>query len=146
MKWLKKITIDFDIEANMYGSNEMRIKLVGGIPNIKYKVIDNKVYFKIPKKYFVKFWNELVNTLEDENVEKVWMNDKLWYTRIKLDKSFYAPDNYINELEKNNTLVVELESSVLRYFNELTFYKVSPWLHDEYYFNKEYNRKIEIEW
>ena len=54
------------------------------------------------------------------------MNDKLWYTRIKLDKSFYAPDNYINELEKNNTLVVELESSVLRYFNELTFYKVSP--------------------
>ena len=88
----------------------------------------------------------LLNTLEDENVEKVWMNDKLWYTRIKLDKSFYAPDNYINELEKNNTLVVELESSVLRYFNELTFYKVSPWLHDEYYFNKEYNRKIEIEW
>jgi hypothetical protein len=35
------------IEINKCGSNDMKIKKIGGVRNIRYRIEENKVFFKI---------------------------------------------------------------------------------------------------
>ena len=140
------------VEICSYGANELEVKMFGGIPDIRYKFVNNLVVFKFSKKNFLVLMTSILKALDCETIEKLTLNNVLLLEDVypyndweKMPLELYQK-NYDILQNQNNIIELKLESSVLRFFKGMTFYKISKWLPDSYYHVKELKRKKEISW